>query len=112
MLALIDLSPFFCFPKSKRRKPRTSTAGALVKTAEHTLTISGIPDAATRVGRAAGGLDKAIAAGATKTSAVCAKHGFWRLSAWFLKLAAAAPLIGKIAVAAAVVGIGVCIFHV
>jgi hypothetical protein len=96
-----------CVPQ----KPKP-TSRAVVETASHRSGISGLPGAATQVGKVVGVVEKGIATGAAKAAGVAAKWGYKKLAAFCLKVAAASPLLAKVAVGVAVVAVAVCIFQV
>jgi predicted phosphoribosyltransferase len=102
----VRLDPGFVSQKRKQ------TSRAVVETASHLSGIAGLHDAATQVGKAVSVVEKGIATGATKVAGVAAKWGWKRFAAFCLKVAAASPLIAKIAVGVAVVAVAVCIFQV
>ena len=101
-------------PLGSERIPqkRKRTSRAMVETASHLSGIAGLSDAGTQVGKVVGVVEKGIATGATKAAGVAAKWGWKKLAAFCLKVAAASPLIAKIAVGVAVVAVAVCIFQV
>jgi hypothetical protein len=93
----------------QRPKP---PAGAVLETISHLSGIFGLPAAGTNLLKSVGIVEKGIATGATKGAGVAAKWGWGKLAAFCLKVAAASPLIAKIAVGVAVVAVAVCIFQV
>jgi hypothetical protein len=98
-------------PGCVRQKPKLA-ARAVVETASHLSGISGLPAAASHFGETVGVVGKGIASGATKAAGVAMKWGWKKLAAFCLKVAAASPLIAKIAVGAAVAAVAICIFQV